>query len=284
MKYYYITSLCILFLTACEAFRDQDLDPHYLKLDKVSVTTSVDQGAATHNIRDAWVYTQDDELGPFELPVTLPVLSDVDSTEYSIFAGVRKNGQSGSPIIYPFLKPAIFTIDTEPGEVYERDLTFDYYDNIVFEFIEDFDANHVFTLDADNFDGSNLTIVEDSTNLGNTVGQLYVNKENFLCEVITASTFLPDNFAGRTYLEIDYKNEVPLAIGVQKNIFNSLQNEFIILLREQEDFNKVYVDISSYISDESIGQFSLILSANIDPFGNLEEGRVLVDNVKLLHF
>lgn len=281
---YYIVALSLtLAFSSCEGLKEQDLDPFYLELNEIQVKTTSSQGAPTHKIRDAWVLTQDRELGPFELPVTIPVLSDAETTEFMIFPGIRDNGQSGVPIIYPFIKPHEFTITANSGEVYNEPLVFEYFDNVIFEFVEDFGGSHVFTNDTDIYSGSELTVVPDEINPENDVARMYVNQDNPVCEVITASNFSPVNFSGSVYLEIDYKSEVPLVIGIQKNIFGNLQNEYIIILKQTDDYNKLYLDMSSYLADPDIGQFSLIL--NVDMAGlDIEEGEVFVDNVKLIHF
>lgn len=274
--------ICLTLLCSCEGLKEQTLDPFYLELGEIEVKTASNQGAATHNIRDAWVLTKERELGPFELPVTLPVLSEASVTEFSIFPGIRDNGQAGLPIIYPFIKPHEFSLTATPGEVYPETLVFEYYDDIVFEFNEDFEGSHVFTLDSDDFSESELTIVGDSEQSGNNVAKIYVNEANPVCEVISASTFSPADFTGTTYLEIDYKSEVPLVIGIQKNLFNGTQKEYIIILKPKEEYNKLYLNMTSHLSDPEISQFSLIL--NVDMTGlSIDEGEVLIDNIKLLH-
>ncbi len=274
----------MLSLTACSNFNATDLNPYFIELSEPSLVTIPVQGEPTHKIRDAWVFTQDQELGPFEVPVTLPVLEDESSTDLVIFPGIREDGREGVPIIYPYLRPIQVTLDAIPGETYPIDLEFEYYDDVSFAFVEDFNGSHTFVLESDDFEGSNLTIVTDPLDPTNTnkVARLNVDQQNPVCEVFTSSLFLPSDFNNNAYLEINYSSDTPLVLGVMQTIGSYQIPEYIILLNPKPLGNKLYLDLGSILNDPNIGQFSLLLNLSLEG-SSVTSGEAFVDDIKLIH-
>ncbi|MFI5173120.1 MAG: hypothetical protein ACHQFW_12065, partial [Chitinophagales bacterium] len=52
-------------------------------------------------ITDAWVYANNEFIGAFELPATVPILASGE-TSIIVYAGIKENGISGTGMIYPF--------------------------------------------------------------------------------------------------------------------------------------------------------------------------------------
>lgn len=278
-----ILAVCMIAIfSACSNFNATDLRPYYLELSEPSIATIPLQGAPTHKIRDAWIFTQDQELGPFEVPVTLPVLEEGSSSDIVIFPGIRQNGRESVPIINPYIQPIQVSVDASPGETYPIDLEFQYYDDVAFPFVEDFSGSHTFVLENDEYEGSNLTVVEDPLDPTNKVARLNVDQDNPVCEVFTSSLFLPSDFNGNGYLEINYSSDSPLTLGVMKTIGSYQIPEYIIILNPRPLGNKLYLDLADIIADNDIGQFSLLLNLSLAGTSILT-AEAFVDNIKLIH-
>ena len=271
-------------LSACSNFNATDLNPYFIDLSEPSIATIPVQGKDTHKIRDAWVFTQDQELGPFEVPVKIPILEEGESSDLVIFPGIRENGREAVPIIYPYIEPIQISVDAVPGETYPIDLEFQYYDNVKFPFVEDFSGSHTFVLESDDFEGSNLTVVSDPLDptMTNKVARLNVDQQNPVCEIYTSSLFLPSDFNNNAYLEINYSSDTPLTLGVMQTIGSYQIPEYIILLNPKPLGNKLYLDLSSILNDPNIGQFSLLLNVSLEG-STVASGEVFVDDIKLIH-
>lgn len=280
-----IIAVCLIaFLTACSNFNATDLTPYYIELSEANLTTIPLQGSTSHKIRDAWVFTQDQELGPFEVPVTIPVLEDGEDSDITIFPGIRKDGRESVPVIYPYMKPITITVDAVPGDTYPIDLEFEYYDDVNFPFVEDFSGSHTFVMNSDDFDGSNLTIVTDPLDPTETnkVARLNVDQANPVCEVFTSSLFIPDDFNNNAYLEIDYSSDSPIILGIMKTIGSYQIPEYIIYLNPKPEGNKLYLNLSDYLSDPDVGQFSLLINLSLEGT-SIASGEAFIDNIKLIH-
>ena len=270
-------------MIGCINFSNTDLRPFYVTFADPKISTIPVQGAPTHNIRDAWIFTQDQELGPFELPVTLPILDDAETTEFTIFPGIRENGREFVPIINKYMEPVTFSINSEEGETYPSNLDFQYFDNVVFDFVEDFSGNQPFTVNNDEFEGSTLTVIDDPLDSSNKVAKLYVDEENPVIEVFTSVSFLPGDFNNNAYLEVEYTTSAPLTIGIMVTTGSGyLVPEYFIILNEKDEKNKIYLDVGNLISDPTVGQFSLLLNLSINGTGKTE-GEAHIDNIKLMH-
>jgi len=146
MLKYYILLFAILILGGCSLTDSDQPIAAYLIIDEIDIFTTTAQGAPTHKISDVWVYADDQLLGVFETPTRVPVLVNGDSTKFTIFAGIRNNGETSRAFIYRLLEAEDFTIPLAPGEEYEKKLTFSYIENAIFDFVEGFEGSgHIFT-------------------------------------------------------------------------------------------------------------------------------------------
>src|ERR1041384_467574 len=99
-------------LSSCH-FMDTTGDaPSYIRINRFSLTTSSGQGSNSQKIVDAWVYVDQEMIGVFELPVTIPVLK-AGTHLLEIKPGVLNSGSNQLRIQYPFYtlyKNATFTL------------------------------------------------------------------------------------------------------------------------------------------------------------------------------
>jgi len=142
-----ITRVVILFflgigLLSCEKFEGDQTIPAYLFVDTIFLESNplLEEGFLTHNYTDVWVYVDDQIIGAFELPATIPILAQ-GKHKLSLFAGVIYNGISGTRGGYLFTKPRIYEeIELVMDSIINRDPTVSYFDNTQFLWIEDFEG------------------------------------------------------------------------------------------------------------------------------------------------
>ena len=70
---------CVLMLAfaalSCDSIDIFDERPAYLQIDSfvLADNPNADEGSLNHNIVDAWVFIDDEMIGVFELPATIPI-------------------------------------------------------------------------------------------------------------------------------------------------------------------------------------------------------------------
>ena len=83
----------VILITGCEPKNDDELVPSYLHIDKIDVTSNYQQGTSSSKITDAWVYLDGTLIGSFELPATIPILTE-GKQNITIYGGIKLNGIS----------------------------------------------------------------------------------------------------------------------------------------------------------------------------------------------
>ena len=85
----------------------------------------------------------------------------------------------------------------------------------------------------------------------------------------------------RVFLELDYKNDIELQIGLITIEENLEFKNYKLVLKPQEDWNKVYVDFSNELLSSNLNKYRVVFGV-VNPTD--EDKVVYLDNVKLLHF
>ncbi len=121
-----LTIFSVFILQGCEVINPAEEEPAYLYIPSFSFQTSISQGTSSEAITEVWVYSNDQNLGVYELPANVPILSK-GNNNIRIFAGIKSNGISNTRIRYPFYAPFDTTLTIE---AFQRDTiipSFAYY-------------------------------------------------------------------------------------------------------------------------------------------------------------
>jgi len=157
IKYLYILFISVLFANCTLTDSDQPI-PAYLEITDVNVNTIQSQGEPTHKITDVWAYADNQLIGVFEIPCKIPVITTGETTEFLIFPGFRNNGERSRSFTYNLMDQLRFTETIAPGEVIQKSLTFEYKEDVIFDFVEGFEGgSHIFTRDLDGDEISRIT-------------------------------------------------------------------------------------------------------------------------------
>ena len=257
--------------------------PAYISIDKFSLTTDyVSQGSASENITDAWVFINDDLVGVFELPATVPVLKEGNVT-LKVYAGIKENGIAANRTRYLGYSPHIEEINLVKEETVHIDPAVVYEPTINFSWLEDFEnVNLTFLYHAN----SDTIINKSSTDVkeGSSSGQIFLDPGmNFFEATTQIIPNVPLNGSSPIYLELDFKTNQPLTVGVY---LDANQYAFATLNITTE-WKKIYINLAEVISENNIGQPDLKLffgmqesTANIF----VTNPEILIDNLKLVHF
>ena len=99
----------VLLFSACN---DDDLKadiPGFLTIEDVSVRTTPSQGTSDDQITDVNVFVNDQSLGFFELPASIPIRT-TGAINLKIRPVIQKNGMSSDKVDYPFY--TTYEVDT----------------------------------------------------------------------------------------------------------------------------------------------------------------------------
>jgi len=259
--------------------------PSYLIINDVSVFTTPDEGAPTHNISDIWLTADNELIGVFELPAKIPLITKGDSTKLRISPGFRNNGEVSRSFTYNLMNPLEFTIPLAPAEEVEIPLTFTYIDNAIFDFVESFESSgHIFTLDIDGNPATNIEVTEESAIAGSRSGKISLDQTNSFISAGTIFKYEGSQNAGSdSYLEMDYKCDIPFFVGV---IYIQEGQEVtlpLLFVNPKENWNKLYVDFTQILTSPLLESYRIYFTTDLEPLENQETGEIFLDNLKFVH-
>ncbi len=282
-----LTYLCIVtLLSSCSLFDTEDPIPGFLVFENPSLSTTPIEGAPTHNIKDVWVFDGPTFLGIFPLPAKVPVILSGSEKQFTVFAGVRNNGGLGNALRYPFFEPIEVSANLSAREEKPIPLLFQYSENVKFDLIEDFESNHIFVNDPNESDGEGVDILIQSEVVlsGSSSAQIIFDTDTSSFERTTLATYdRQNNLGSATFIEIDYKCDIPFLAGWITYRDNFIQRDYTVLVAPSEEWNKIYIDISEFVGNIEIDRYSIALASAVtgdDPIPS----NVYLDNIKLVHF
>ncbi len=292
MKYFnYYIFFIFLLLNSCQLIDEEEKIPSYIHVEKVTLTTDYSkQGSASEKITEAWLSIDDNLLGIFELPFTVPVLK-TGKYKITIRAGIKNNGISASRRIYPFYKEYEIETDLIAGEISTIEPRITYKEEAKFVWKEDFEDAGI---SLDTLNNSTVDIEKTNTNIfeGKYALKSMFNNENKILECSTIDSdgsvngrfYRPDN-SGETYLEMNYKNNMSFTIGMYYFLDGSPQYMPVMSLLPKDDWNKIYIDFTEILTHyTNINNYHLYIYASKDSTETELNPELYFDNFKLIHF
>lgn len=281
-----ITLLVLAILgSSCELINPSEDIPAFLYIEPFSLTIDPSShGSASADIKEVWVTVNGDFLGVYPLPASVPVLA-AGTANVRLEAGIHDNGIRATPNIYPFYEAFVRDVELAPNETDTLRPVTTYRSNARFAFIENFETgSRVFTEQIEGQNG--LTSTNDIIFEGNQSGLITLTQADNLIRLGSDQIYagLTDN-SPRVYLEMDYRSEVPVVWGVL-GFTSSGPGEPVLQpgFRESNDWNKIYFDLSLLVLEGNFIGHRILLQANIPNDSGLDEAKVYLDNIKLLHF
>lgn len=284
MKHKYLLLLIFsLVLLSCDSDDLKAPVPAYLTIEDIEVKSQEGDSLQSDNITDAKVFINGQSLGIFDLPATIPI-QKTGPVNLKVRAGILKNGISNDKKDYPFYTTYEENILFEKEKEVYRKPKVEYHPTVNFDYPwsgEDFEGSGINfsyhpSSDVDFTRETNPNEVFEGVVSG--AATLNAN-EDFFEAWIYRLVDVPRLQDG-IYLEFNYKSTHEFIVSIYTN--NESTQLPIVHFRPRTDWTKVYVDVGSI--------FSLLFTANnyTIAIGYTKEvgetGKLLVDNVKLVHF
>ncbi len=248
------------------------------------------EGSANHFFEDAWISVDQQIIGANNLPTTLPaIINPMQSThKVRIRAGTQLNGISSDRNFYPFFDPYEVDLQLQPGKIDTFYPSFSYNPDVKFTLVDDFENPGVIFGNAlDDFPNSEFRNQSDDVFEGSQSGQLYIDSVSLECYVASSVRFSDLQspvIASAVYLEMNYKTDVPITVGLIAHR-TGLADEFFVKggVNPSDGWKKIYFELTSDIFSLNAESYSLFLRATYNPALSTDP-KVYVDNIKFIHF
>lgn len=283
MKYRIVVYLFIFgIISSCNLINPAEPIPSYLQIDSIGFTTDyATQGSASHKIRDAWIYLDNQLVGAYEMPCKIPVLSTGEHS-ISVRGGIWQNGISATHIQYLFYKFIDRTVQLNSGQVTSlTNMSTTYINGLTFALNEDFSG--LFSFEKSNDSPVGMVSEFDPTNeFEGGYGVIRVDTGMYNFEVKSKEMVLPNN-GTNVYLEMDYKNTAPFQVILQAtDIFGNVINNSIITINPKEEWNKIYIEMRpTMLLTSTASRFRILFGMMRDDAGT--KANFFFDNIKVIH-
>jgi hypothetical protein len=269
----YLPYLFLLLLVAsCKPGTDEV--PSYVHIPAMSVlVTDPLQGTTSQKITDVWLYADDEILGVYPLPVTIPVLK-TGTTKLTFSPGILANGISTTRVQYPFYTDTIMFVDLVAGQTDTITPYVTYRSATQFLLNEDFENGNEF---------SNVERVTNASSVfeGNTSGRILVDTTRYV-RMVTNTKFQVNQDDGViVFVELDYKSTHVMKAGIIGS--STTQGTFVIskvFIAPQDDWNKIYLNFTPEINNTLAYEFQFFLEVNEQ--STTDDINNYIDNVKIL--
>lgn len=271
----------MLSLTRCEKEKGQKI-PSYIHIDSISLQENpdVNEGSISHNITDAWVYVDNQFVGVFELPATIPVLEE-GNNKVVIKPGIMMNGISSTRIPYPF-----FTAYTQENIFLEKEKidtlqpVVQYAEDIVIPFKEDFEGGAI----TMKYKDSDTSFIIDNNRPfeGTGSGKVVLDGSKILFQAVSDTSYKLPYQGAPVFLELNFKTNTNISTGLYGVTAQGDAQKPIVGLNPTDHWQKIYINLTHTIGSSyptrNFKVFLSILRQEDEP-----EADVYFDNLKVIH-
>ena len=287
----------LLVISSCSKDKYAARRPVYFSVpDFELVTNYLTEGTSNSKITTVWIYQDNDLQGTYEIPFTIPVITEPGRAHtYRIFPGINLNGITSSRAVYEFFERAIF--DTALGEdvdtfliplEYRRTNYTAGTNVIIMENFDEAGVNLTRTAGADTgiqkISDPNLVFknLQNPAEDNGKAGVLYTDKSVLKAEVASVSTYnLPVN-RDNVYLELNYRCNQQFVVGVIANGLAGSSQQPTVVVNPKEEWNKIYINLVTELSANRDADNFNIFIGTIHDVDN-DTGWVFLDNLKLVY-
>lgn len=260
-----------------------DLKPSYISIDSIGLVTNSFQGTASHNITDAWIYLNDEVQGIYELPCKFPVLAE-GMQKITVRPGIKINGIASTRMYYPFYEPIVYNVNLVKDSTVHLSPVTSYNPAVVFAWMEDFeDAG----LSIERTSKSQVDIGKTSDTHevfdGNYSGKIVLDSNRLLFECYSSNSFVLNGNA-INFLELNYKNNYDVTIGVFAYKTSETLQRSVLVLNKTTVWKKIYVNLSNAVAENMTAANFKVFIGILKNATDSDIPTVYLDDIKLIHY
>lgn len=275
-----MTKACLFILilssVSCERFEFKELNPSFLKVDRIEFNSPSGQ-KISHNIKDLWLFIDDGYAGTFSVPVRIPVLEH-GVHKIALYPGIRFYGISSKPEIYSLVNEFRVESDFQTHDSITLLPTFSYKSNVITALQENFESSSIFIHDLDSFKQNTLIRSDLRPRDGKYSGYGLLNAQHPLIEIASNSVQINSSSKKSAYLEVDVISDTEVQIGLQTFIGNSTIKTYFLSLLPTSDWKKIYIPLFEIIQDHDGDAFQLLIRSELK--SPATQAYFFIDNIK----
>lgn len=272
VNFWFFAIVICVSLWSCRKELPNGGKPFYLEISDPEVSSSTTTGSALHNISDVWVQAGPKNLGVYSTPASIPVLTDTGTYTVVLQAGIKNNGTTTDRKPYPFYASQVLQIAFTDSQKISIKPRFEYVVSTRVALNEGFESGNAFT--------SAMTVVSGTPDvLEGTGSGLLQPGPSSTVEAVSATYSI--STASIVYVEMNYKNDVPMTVGIESNEAGTTVRVDKVTLFPKLSWGKVYIEFTPQLRQLTSGSYRFYIKAiNTD---SSSAAKVFVDNFKVLY-
>lgn len=278
-----ILPFLILWLGSCEKFEGDQTVPAYISIDSIALQINdPEEGTASQNITDAWVYIDENLVGIYQLPAHFPVLSS-GKHRMTILPGIKRDGIGTTRVTYPFYSMINSNVTLAQDSTAHFSLLKTTYETTTrFIWEEDFEDVSI-SMDTTKKSNVGIELTQGSLTFeGNHSGMIQMDSANSFFEVVTHNQF-PIPVGEPIYLEMNFNTNNAFNVGVfiLGAAYTVYQVPIITLVPTNNSWKKIYIDLSYTLNAYPGTSYFKVYMGNFkDPA--VDHALILFDNLKVV--
>lgn len=278
-----ILLLCVSFFwQCCNIINPAEKVPTYIHIDSFQFVRNPVWPLlpASSNITGVKVYYNNNPIGTFDLPATIPVIAQGAGT-IEVAPIISVNGLNNLTAVYPFYQLDTMSFNAQPGKTIVFNPVTSYFNDIVPYLISDFSGNPLFALDMGNRPLLTVYPPDPGAYNGGGTGSIKLLAIGDSSVDSTIKQFAIPK--GSAYIEFDYLTTIPFAVGLQANIAGIFSTPFYlggVFPNVDGKWRKFYLSVADFNAQYQGSTYNFYISATLGP--NQTSGRMLIDNIYLI--
>lgn len=267
--------ILLFFLPSCNIFDPDEEIPAYIHIDKISVEGE----SNTLRLPDAWVYCNEELIGVFEMPATVPVLYS-NTTKVKIRAGIKANGLSAVRLPYPFYNKYEASVELIPKQTLTINPVVSYKISNPVRWEEKFESISL-GIESTSLSDTTILITNINTYEGGHCGMVKIDSVRKSYEGMSVNTYASEKGLP-AFLEIHYRSDIGFWCGIFVNE-NGGTAAPIVYVYKSEEWNKMYIDVGSTFSKYPKSDlFKVFFSSSLSGLARTN-AYFCLDNIKLIY-
>lgn len=275
---------------SCDLINPSEETPAFIRIENVGVDVrqpgdpdfTTNEGTSSSEIKDAWVFIDENLDGVYELPAIIPVKTGTH--DIRVIAGVFNNGRSNDRTIYPFYENFTSNYSLDEEETITLNPSVKYVNNGINFWHEDFEDAFI-KLEERPLSTASISSLNDPNEVfeGNGCGSINLSDDNSFFQAQTVAD-IDIEFNKNIYLELNYKNNNRFTVGMRNDNIAVNQIPFVGFnpsLDESDSliWKKAYVFFTPILSQlGEQGDYEIFFEAEKET----EEPLILLDNLKIV--
>lgn len=250
--------------------------PTYVHVDSFIFTASSATPVNTSQITAVWAYYNGNPIGVFDLPANIPIIAN-GTGKLTLRPGIAVDGFNNFMAAYPFYRSDTSTLVAAPGQTVNYMPHTGYYSACKFKTISTFDVT---TQSQFGLASGSVRIL---TNLTTQVGEISLTLPADTLSEDSSYVNFPIPVNQDAYLELDYKSEVPLFIGLRADLAGLIFTKYYLGgINPSDHWQKFYLAVKDFAAQYKATSYNVFIKAVL-PAGQ-STGKVYLDNIQLVYF